>query len=431
MTAFVIEISVGGNVFPANRFRVTSGAYGSVGHADIMTSRQALLAAKVDLVALTIAAVSGVDVSISVTADQGPKVKIYGGEYMAAKWDFDRDSVTISSRDWAGVLVDEKRPLQMLAGGVAGIVSPGQTDDSTGISTQNQKVSQLVKSIAKEFSLTPVINIPAGQDQSIGTLLGSEDYVMTPIPQSLWGLLNLLARDTGNEVYVTPNKELVFGIPGQGAPTLNFTYKVPPLPANAHPVPTGADPTYPVRGLSVTHNPRRNLSFQVQVFSYNPTNGTLAKGSAVVFGTQATGSNNEIIKPGLWTGPAASQILGSLEGTVTQLPTYSFHVDGLTQAQADARAVAIANDIAKRELILNFTADLVPGLIPMNHMLLSGPADAIDQEFTTHDYYVNAYSHTFGLPGSSPSGGMDTEIMALDIQLEGKGTPLTQTAKTK
>lgn len=417
MSAPSVSITFGGEPLQVNTLKTTAGAYGSVGSASVTTSRAALTAAGIDVVKASVDSTVGIELAVSVTED-GETTKIFGGEYVNSDWSFDTDTVILKARDWAGVLVDQKRVLTSLIPGISTVLAPGQVESSEGVDTQNKTVTQIVTAIATQFGMKPVINLPDGDDLDLGTVYGSDDTVFMPVPQSLWAILNYIARATGNEVYVSPNKELVFGTPGAGADSLLFSWKVNPPP----------DGYRAIRDLRITHNPRRNQSFRVLVLSYDPAAGELTQGNAFVLGTSTTSSEEQTVNPGLWVGQDASNISTSLAANSIQFPLYSFHVDGLTQAQADARAEAIAIDIAKRELIVTGQSDIIREIIPMNHMRLTG---SINDEFTSHDYYINGYTHTFELPTRNSRGGLWTQINALDIQLQGKGSAVTKKARTR
>lgn len=407
VTASVI---IGTTQFAPSRVTVRSGAYGSVGTAEITTSRLELAAVGLDLAAQAISNNGFLQCTISVTVD-GVSSLIFGGEYVHATWSFDSDTVDIFARDWAGVLVDEKRVLTTEAEGVVSVLAPGEQPNSAGISNQNQTVASLVKQVAKQFGFSTVIqgigtvapNQNTSPDTLIGSLFGdaedSTNYV--PLPQSLWNILNRLARDTGNEIYVTPAKQLVFGAPGAGRPTINLSWGTDVLPAGY----------LPARGLSIQHNPRRNMSFRVIVISYDPARAQTTFGNAYVIGTKMKGADGQSIKPGLWPG-TAGQFSILLNGQHIQL--YSFHIDGLTQAQAQQRAMSIAEDIAKREFILTARIDGLPDVTPLQTVTIQGN---IDQTFSARQFFVHGYTHEYDIDGD----GFNTTINALDIQAFGLG----------
>ena len=415
-----IECLIGGESFLPMAFQVHSGTYGSVGHATIDTSIRELDLADLDLVSVATNAPGGLEVGIAVTIDSAARMKIFGGEYVSAKWSYDTDIVEIHCRDFAGVLVDQKQPLARAALGEPSVDAPGEIATGIGIETQNQTLKSFVTSVAKQYGLGVSIDssISGANNPTLGTIFGSDDAAYTPMPTTLWAFLSELARITGNEVWVNPNKVLVFGPPGSGAGLLQLSWGVDPVP----------DGAAPVRDLTITHNPRRNSSFRVKVLSHDPGKAQITTGYAFVIGTNFSGSANQVIRPGIWGGAQAFSVENSLVGGKTQFPLYSFHIDGLTAAQAQARAVAIATDIAKREFILDCIADPIPGVIPMQHVRISGP---IHPTFSGNDFYVNAYNHSFTMPRRGDRGGLITKLTLLDLSLSGVGSPLTAKVQTK
>ena len=430
MSYYFFRCTVGGKNFPILSFNIRSGAYGSVGHASITTGRKELLAQRWDLFDLTATAPGGVEVLIEVQTPTA-SAKIFGGEFLTSDWDYDRDRVRIEARDYAGILVDQRRMpagAAQIAQQILAPLAPGKNPSAAPISTQNQKLSEVVGGIAQEFGFTPVLNLD--QDPEIGTIFGSDDTIWLAIPQTFWGLLNQLARDTGYDVYVTPDRKLVFGLPGVGTTPVKLSYGVLP-------VPTG---TLPCREPIFRHNVRRNSTFRIQVMSYDPAKGQLTLGRADAIGTNLAGVGG--LKAGIWSGQAAVQVDNQLSGLNAPsqsysrlytysagrnyVPLYTFHVDGLTQAQADARAAAIAADIAKREVTVTAVVDGFTGATPTQSLNLTG---AIDSQFTKRNYYVYGYEHMFRLPAGDIRGGQGegflTTLLGVDVPVFGAGSPLT------
>lgn len=405
--------TVGGSPVPINGYDVTLGTYGSVGHANLLTSRTLLDANGVNLVELSAQAPSSLEVGLSVTLD-GVTTQLFGGEYVSARWVYKRDTISIHCRDWAGLLVDQKRVLSTVARSAAGSLAPGQKAGASSISNQNQTISELVTAIANMFGMTPVLNIQEANNPTVGSILGSSDTVFMPTPKSLWGILNRLARETGYEVHTTPQRQLVFGTPGAGAIPIALGWNLPP------PMPAGV---IPCDDLEIEHNPRRNLSFRVLVLSYDPAKAQTTKGEAYVIGTNASTGGTNTVKAGTWSGNDAATITNSLNaGGKLQIPLYTIRIDGLTQAQAQTRATAIAGDIAKRELILHAMIDYLPTVVPLNPLTVTG----IEGEFAGHQYFVNACQHRYRQPGpGNGEGQVSTTITALDVQVNGIGDPLT------
>jgi hypothetical protein len=571
MSDIFVEVVISNRSLPIRAFSITSGAYGSVGHATFQTDRDVLSSIGLKLINDAEAFPGTLPLDIYVNLGSA-RYHAFGGEYVSGKWDYDRNSVTVHARDWAGILADQKRILSSLSAGVGEVLAPGEVAGG-GIETQNQTLSQLVTQIAQKFGFTPEIflgsgtaltsatgsaqvttpppaatnstdtsnllaqvrqressnnytanaagnniagpgqpqshasgayqfqpatwsqlanasgngqyaNQPAGsappavQDSvaqyaaqhydpnstflwaasappggyptagttsasssgpvstggtsnpnpttgtssgaadsnpTMGALYGGEDQIYWPMPETLWGVLNKLARDTGNEVYVTPNKKLVFGLPGAGLTPIVASWGLNPPPSGA----------YACKNLVIEHNPRRNLTFRVLVLSYDAAKAQVTEGTAYVLGTNVNTNDQQTVHAGVWTGTDASLIGTQLFKTQQDyaIPLYTFRIDGLTQQQTQTQAVAIARDIAKRELIVTCETDGIMTVLPMNPISLTGPD--LDPEFVAHNYWVNAYSHEFRLTQNSERAEFMTKLTMLDLKLSGVGDALT------
>ena len=417
--------SIGGKSIPINQLSVTTGSYGSVGHATMSTDISMLDNVKVDLVKVASEGTQ-VPVSISVFYNKFNETSIFGGEFLRASWNFDADTVTINARDWAGVLVDQRRVLTRDVKPLTQILQPLAVgrDPEVGISTMNRQVSQVVTDIANAYGFKPVINMREGSDVPAGAIYGSQDHVFMTIPQSMWSVLNILAKDTGNEVYVTPDKRLVFGEPGAGLPTVQLSWRTPigqVLRSQANPNPAGP---VPCRDLVIDHNPRRNSTFRVLVISYDPASAKTVIGRATYVGDNMASAGAPI---GLNIGSAAASADKSLAndaqtkgyGSISRLSSvqlYTFHWDGLTVETANARAGAIATDIAKRLLLMNCRIDGYPLLRPTQKLQLYAPS--ISSQFSGNTWYTCGINHTYRMPGNrgrDTLSGFWTTIQALDV----------------
>lgn len=410
---------IGGQPFPLTRFTTSGASHGNVGHAEITTSLVALDAAGVDPVALSVNAPNDLPVDIYVTED-GERRHIFGGEFVSGAYSYGSDMAVLHARDWAGPLVDQKRVLTSLVGGSTGALAPDESSDSSGVSSDNQKLSQIVTSIAKQFSLTADLRLAQGAeaDPQVGALFGdTTNLVLSPTPQPLWGILTRLARLSGNVVYATPDKHLVFGAPGAGLETLAFTWRLNPRPPG----------TFPLLSLALDHNPRRNQTFRVMVLSYDPTTQQTTQGQAYVIGGDYSTDQGGKVHAGAWSGQQASAIQAAI-GTGKQsgknaIQLYTFHVDGLTQSQANQRAQAIASDIARREIVAKLASNGIPEIQPSQPATLAGE---IADEFAAHTYYVTGFSHHFSMGlGEGANAEYRTDVMLLDRQPEGTGAPVS------
>lgn len=415
-----ITCSIGGVSVPVSGCDVIGGSFGSIGSATVTSSLRMMRIQKIDIFEIG-GSTSQVPVYITVGSDSQTS-NIFGGEFVHSEWDFASDTLTVHMRDWAGVLVDQKR---VLTRDVAPItqalqpLAPGQNLSAAGVSTMNRLVSQIVTDIAGEFGFTPVVNMQSGTDVKAGAIYGSADHVFMTIPQSLWSVLNTLARDTGNEVYVTPDKKLVFGPPGAGLDRLKFSWNEPKV-----------DQIIPVSNLQVTHQPRRNSTFRVLIISYDPAKATTTIGRATMVdanlaakrataglhvGTDAVSVDSALAKGDTSGGSG----LGS-DRSLTHIQLYTFHWDGLTTDAANARAAAIATDIAKRLLLANFTIDGFPELRPTQSLTITG--SDLPDPVSGNVWYVSGYRHSWRLPGGRSGSGFQTHISALDIPSVGLAT---------
>ena len=404
-----LDVQVGGQSIPFFGFTVTGGVFASVGHAKINTSITALAAQGIDLLKLTENAASLTEVGIWVQPESGVRTRIFGGEYVSAHWSFDADTIEIECRDWAGVLVDQKRVLTKIGTAIAATLKAdvvGQVS-VVGISNQNQKVSQIVTAIAQEFGFTPVLNLDTANNPTMGSLYGSDDYVYMTVPQSLWAVLCQLARDTGYDVYVTPNKDLVFGLPAAGQDTLQLAYNLASLP----------DGAAPVRNLKIEHHPRRNSTFRVMVISHDGARAQATLGQAVSIGDNYAGTKG--LQPGITSGTAAASAAKALAGakaSVSQVPLYTFHMEGLTADQANRAAASLALQIARCLLVLTGDVDIRPEMLPTRQIKVQG---ALANEFTGQTYSTSSFSHRFTMPKgdgrADERAGLVTELHGLNV----------------
>ncbi len=412
-----LHVQVGGTEIIVKSFTVVSGSYGSVGHARFETSQKLLSDFKIDLLEISQSAPL-VSVQIFAETPTTPHTKIFDGDLLNTNWDMDRDEVVVHARDHAGVFVDQHRILARDAGaltGALGPLSPGQQLTPAGIATMNRTVAQVVTDIAQQFGYTPVINGGTANTPA-GAAYGSSDRAYMTIPQNLWSILNTLAKDTGNEVYTTPDRKLVFGPPGVGLPTVNLSWG------------TGADVRLPnlvpCAQLVFRHQPRRNSTFRVLVISYDPATAQVTEGSATVIGPDLATS---AVPAGTYSGAQAGVADKALaddaqtsgygsHNNLSHVQLYTFHWDGLTAADCNARAAAIAADITKRLVLLSCTIDGYPTLTPTQKLSVTG--NRLNPFFSGNTWFVSGFQHEFSMPGPGHHrgwSGFRTQIQALDL----------------
>jgi hypothetical protein len=413
-------VTVGGQQIPVYGFNAVGGSYGSIGHAGISTDISSLLAAGIDIYEISAAKPSLLEVAISVKG--GPyglsPILMFAGEFVSSDWDFDTDALQIQARDWAGLLVDQKRVPTTIQDLNNALLTPGQAADTFGVDVENQTIAELVEQIADLFGFTPVLNLQGSNPQT-GVQFGSDDVTWAPTSQDLWSMLNMLASDTGNVVYTTPSKQLVFGVPGAGLSTVTMSYGSNPLSTSSSFAPgntsSGAVPT---KDLHVKHNPRRNSTFSVLVLAHDGAASQITRGTTTVVGPDVAGFST-----GIFDGPAALSARANLVGAQISVPLYTFRYEGLTQSQAQTKAHNIALDISRRNAVASWYVDGYPYLTPTQPIKFTSNS-AFEPGFTKMAWNLTAISHTFKMPkGASggigtSSGGFYSSLNAWNLSVE-------------
>ena len=410
-----IGVTIGGNTIDAIGFQHTGGSYGSIARCRIETTFALLASRMINLYALT-SVLGPTDVYVSAaTTSKGAPPPFFGGEVTDIGWNLDEGTVTINAQSWAGRLADQRRvPTQIIAG-VAGILQPlaiGQNPSASGISTQNQKIAALVTQIATLYGLTPIINLPEAPAGPAfhGIQYASQDVTWSPSPQSMWKVLNDLARDTGAVVYDLPDKSLYFGVPGAGKAPLRLCYGYATVPSGQQ----------PIRRVVIQHQLRRNATFRVLVTGYDPGRAVPTKGQATAIGQNMAGIGG--LAAGIYSGPqavAADKALAKLKkgASAAQIPLYQVQLDGFGASQAQAKAAAIAADIASRELQVSFEAEFIAGMAPTIPAVISYAQSAGLPN--SGQFYVSAYSHSFVMPRrGGGGGGLMTRATLLNVPVE-------------
>ncbi len=396
-------IEINGVSFIAESWNCTRPAYGSVGSFRAQVSREVLNSAELNLFNVGSQATSQVPVYIKVT-ENGQTTTLWGGEMDTVSTHYDSDTVTISGRDWAGLLVDTKRPIQstQVVGGTTQSFTPGATNvAATGAAVadftaaigsaanvQNKTPSQIAYYIAARNSFLPQVYTYPNEPE-IGALF-SGLHVNASSPRTEWSILQYMARLLGWVCFVTPTRQLYFGPFTAGTP-LDLSWKQSPVP----------DGMLPCNDLEITYNPRRNSNFLVVVESFDLE--TVARTTGVVGvahpGTisqvltafpQVNVQNNRFI-----VGTAGTSSGSSLGALFTALgkPVYVYTHPNLNVSQAEQQAFSMALELAKRELIMRCRVDGSATLTPLQTVRMHGDLG----DFAGQDYYVNSLEHSFDL----------------------------------
>lgn len=371
-------VKIGGKTVPTTGWRVTVGSYGTLATVSIATTPAMIKAAGVQL----LDAGSGPDtMDITIMSSNGNGMeKLFGGGLDVSKLRLPADVYDITGRDWGAALVDTKKVIDYF----------------------NMTPSDIATEIATEFHLTPVVT---ASDIPAGLTSGDRDSNFFNTPKPIWSVLQFLARAVGFQCRVTPDKELYFGPPPDFGAPFTATYA-------GQPATTGANNKVNLlREVEFTHNPRRNKTFEVIVYSYHSLTLASPKSSESrepVSGTP--GAINYLQAPIRATAGASGGGIGSAPAGK---PIYTYYIDGLNKEQADAKAKSIADDIAKHEIVVQGVLDGTPALVPqMGLRLVEGRKGALEG-FDRFSYLVTAVEHEFGMPGMSGGDGFVTHFTAL------------------
>ncbi len=416
-------VMIGGTGIRADRWSVSRPAYGVIGGFTAETSSEVLTSANLDLYQLGQQAKGQIPVHIIVESPIYGSVTIFGGELDSVDWDFQTDTIRLAGRDWAGILADTKRVLMgnetigapyaattrsssVQAQPLGTKTPPGFSPFSSqttfkSINVQNQTPSQLVTYIAERngFKTTDSKGastiISVAGEPLVGNIIGGLG-VSAHSPHTEWGIVQFLARIMGWFCYVTPDRELYFGPPPTGQVPLHVSW-------NEIAVHESGVTWYPCKDLEITYNPRRNVSFIVIVASHHiggltvskkyvaVPSGPMAKEVSVEFPDIVMNPNQFYIgESGSGVGVTADR-MSSLFANFGK-PVYLFYETNLTADGCQAAAYAKALDIAKRELLISFSIDGNPNVVPNQKIHTFNVAPYKDIQF-----YVNSVEHSFDM----------------------------------
>ncbi len=413
-------VVVNGITLAVDSFNCTRPAYGSVGSFRFTTTREATKIAGVDFYktgqqAYGKNSYKQIPVDIYMEDETGT-THLFGGELDEVSVAYDTDTITVTGRDWAGLLVDIKSPIvfSKVIGfntpGQLGAIGPQQTggcppggktsptgapsltgpsiSGTQNINVQNKTPSQLAYYIATHNGFKPVIwaypnEVPVGP--TVGALA-----VSAGAPRTLWEQLQFFARLLGFVCFVTPGRELYFG-PLPEYPEITMDWEQGELKSAP----------YPINNFSISYNPRRNMNFLVVVASYNVAT---AQQSVSAIGVATPDTVNSlllaapqvVVESNKWVvatqGAAAPDKLASVFSNLGK-PVYLFFKNGLTPALAQMYAYEKALDIAKRELLTSFRMDGVGSFQPLQTFNFKGDLG----DFDGQRFYANSIEHEFSM----------------------------------
>lgn len=363
--------------FPVTNVEVSLGSNGSLSTVNGTSSIAMLRSRGIDIYKEN-QAEEGASIDVYAGYD-GNATRIFSGVLDEFELDMDNDVITFQGRDHAANMADTK-------------------EVPSGLDYKNQTIGQIVKQIAEKFELTPKVTDP-------GTKAGTEQYgkaAYMPHAQQYWSMLQDLAAQCGYECYVTPEKELFFGPleKSAGGATADYTY-----------APGPQDSDTPIRGLKFKYQPRRNGNVDVEVVSYHPTQNKHVRGKATA---KAKSANSSKAKGKFVVGKPTKGVQSAKSGGTkpSAKPKVVRRMDGLTKEQADAKAEAIAKDIAKRQVIVSGQVE-GDETIKIHSKLKVKPGQLSVMGFDALSYFVTSVSHKFDMPSGGEGGGYMTSITAM------------------
>lgn len=392
-TLFESTITIGQYNIPTYSWHVERGAYGQLGNADVHTSMAAMKAAGISYSDLS--QQNETPVSLTLNGE-----KVFGGSYLHGFLQAEADEFHFVCRDFGGILFDTKRSL-------------------VDLNIQNQHVSDLVRQIINRFGngLTPEINIT--NDPFVGNVL-NEGAVAITYPQTMWNLLNYLARSVGATISTTPDRIFKFETITATASDIIYTWRANPAQANSFVGPvTGNNQQKPIMNLQFTHQPARNRNFSVVVVSHHQQSCVQTVETVTVAGQniQVAGTPKGV-KAGYYTGVAGAQLKNALSTAGNGIPIYQYAISGLKPDECRSRAQAIAEDIARRLLIANMKVDGNQAVQPLQQIQIGETVAGDLLGFADQALYITGVDHYFDQPqheGYDESSGYWTGIKALTV----------------
>lgn len=385
------SFTIAGHNIPAFRGKVSIGSYGQLGTAEVHTSLAALKAQKIDFPALSSA--NNLPVNVSLNGK-----RIFGGTYMYGYYTPHNDEAHLVCRDYAGALFDSKRSIAEL-------------------NIQNQHVSDLVQQICQQFGdgLTAQINIQ--NDPLVGTIL-NDGAVSVTYPQSMWQLLNFLARQVGASIYTTEDQILVFESQIAGAANTVYTWRARPDQLGLFLGPaTGTNSARPIKDLEFLHQPARNRNFSVVVVSHHQQTCVQTVSTVTVAGQNIQNVAPKSIPAGYYSGQFGKTLSNILNTKGNGIPIYLFNESGLTPAQCQDRAQSIAQNIARRLLVVTLLVDGNQDIKPLQQIQIGEAIQGDLLGFADQALYISGVDHHFDMPQGEDlsEAGFWTTIKALTV----------------
>lgn len=368
------SVVIAGQPFPVLSWKATLANQGSMGTATAKGALSDLINSGLDIIAAS-QATNGAEIDIY-AGYNGSSQLIFSGVVDQCDLDWDENTFEIKARDFSACLADGKQTV-------------------SNINYRNQSVASIVKQIAGQFGFKTNITDPG---IPAGPLMNGEN-VFNPQPRNYWNLLQSLAEDVGYECYMLPNQTLYFGPEqDQGIVTVNYGAA------------RGSGVQNPGWGLKVTYNPRNNTNIIVRAVSVNSQ--TTQPVVAAATATPIPLGQGRKTKSSLGGGYFKPKYPGR-SGSVTPAKSiYYIRCPGMSVQQAQAKCQAMANNLAKHQIIVDMTIEGLPSLVLHSHVkLVQNNIDLYG--FAGVDLNVAEVTHAFETPDDDAStGGYTTSFRA-------------------
>lgn len=359
---------VGGEVFPVLKWSATLANQGSMGTAEAEGALSDLIASGLDIISAS-QDKNGAPLDLYAGFD-GDLQHIFSGTVDQCSFDWDGDSFIVRGRDHSASLSDGKQTL-------------------AGMEYRNQKVTDIVRQIAEKFEFATEIE---ESDIKAGPYLNDENF-FNPQPQTYWHLLQSLAESVGYECYMKPNQTLYFG-PEKDQGSLTCDYGAP----------RDSDAENPGWGLKVDYNPRNNSNIVVKALSVNPQTTqkvtSTAKAKQVKVGKGRKVKSSQIGKEKKASYPKR----GSSGSKAPSKSIYYIRCAGLSPEQSEKKCQAMADQLAKRQIIVEMSME---GNFDLKvHTKVTLKQNLIDlYGFDGVELNVSEVTHSFSTPGDGDSSG--------------------------
>lgn len=370
------SVVIAGTEFPVSKWTCTLANAGSMGTCSAGGSLSDLIDSGLDVIAASQAA-NGAELDIYVGYNNDNQL-IFSGVVDTCDLDWDSDTWEIKGRDHSAALADGKQTM-------------------AGLNYRGQSVAQIVQQIADKFGFDTQITDPGIQ---AGPLMHTENS-FNPQPQTYWHLLQSLAENVGYECYLLPDQTLYFGPEQeQGNITVNYGAE------------RGSGAENPGWGLKASYNPRNNSNIVVKALSLNPQTTQAVSATAharqTKLGRGRRTATSKTANPGLRYPKAGSS--GSKAPAKSIL---YIRCPGMTPDQAQARCQAMADNLAKHQIIVEMSIEGLPSLVL--HSTVQMVETTIDlYSFAGVPLNVSEVTHSFDMPGDGDSsGGFVTSFRAL------------------